>query len=69
MKVFKKINQEKAGYVVGYCLLGFVVDKSLKVTALRYGFKKLSQIANKTKISPTREEIFERAVDSVLQVH
>lgn len=41
--------QEQIGFGVGYTA-AFVVDKFVKVSAIKYGYKTVSWIATKTKI-------------------
>lgn len=47
--VFKKVfTEEQIGYALGYTA-AFVVDNFIKVSAVKYGYKTVSWIANKTK--------------------
>lgn len=56
---------EKFGLIVGYTA-AFVVDKFVKISAIRYSYKTLDWVASKTKIpQPTPQILFERAVDAV----
>ena len=63
---FKKfLTEEQIGFAVGYSA-AFVVDTFVKTSAVKYGYKTLSWIAHKTRIStPTGQVLFERVVDGV----
>lgn len=56
---------EKTGFVLGYSS-AFIVDKFVKVTAGYKVYKRISYIAEKTKITYiSATELFERSVDGV----
>ena len=63
---FKKLlTEEQIGFAIGYTA-AFVVDNFVKVNAVRYGYKTVSWVASKTRISPpTSQVLFERIVDGV----
>jgi hypothetical protein len=65
MPLKRLFTEEQIGFAVGYTA-AFVVDKFVKVSAIKYGYKTVSWVASKTKISPpTGQVLFERAVDGV----
>ena len=58
-------TEEQIGFAIGYTA-AFVVDNFAKVSAVKYGYKTVSWVASKTKISsPTGQVLFERVVDGV----
>ena len=58
-------TQEQIGFAIGYIAV-FLVDNFIKFGTVRYGYKTISWVANKTKISPpTGQVLFERVVDNV----
>ena len=63
---FKKLlTEEQIGFTIGYSAT-FVVDNFVKVSAVRYGYKTISWVARKTRISPpTGQVLFERVIDGV----
>lgn len=69
MKFWNFVTSEEVGFVIGYGA-AFAVDKFAKVNAIRYGYRTVSWIANKTAIpTPSREVMFERIVESVWQAY
>lgn len=59
------LTEEQIGFAIGYTA-AFVVDKFVKVSAVRYGYRTVNWIASKTKIvPPTGQVLFERVVDGV----
>lgn len=68
--VFRKLfTEEQVGFAIGYTA-AFVVDKFVKVNAIRYGYKTVSWVASKTKIAqPTPQVLFERAIDAVFDAY
>lgn len=61
--------QEQIGFAVGYTA-AFVVDKFVKVSAIKYGYKTVSWIATKTKIDNLPAQVlFERAIDAVTEAY
>ena len=65
MPVNRFFTEEQIGFAIGYTA-AFVVDNFVKVTAVRYGYKTVTWVASKTKISPpTGQVLFERVVDGV----
>ena len=66
MALKRFFTEEQIGFTIGYTA-AFVVDNFVKVSAIKYGYKTVSWIANKTKNpSPlTGQILFERVVDGV----
>ena len=72
MALKKLLTQQQVGFAVGYTA-AFVVDNFVRVSALQYsyktvrrGYKTISWVASKTRISaPTGQILFERVVDGV----
>ena len=72
MPLSRILTEEQVGFAIGYTA-AFVVDNFVKVSALKYGYKTIKRgyktvtwIADKTKISrPAGEILFERVVDGV----
>lgn len=63
------LTEEKVGYAIGYSA-AFLVDKFVKVNAVKYTYRTLDWIAVRTKIpTPSPEVLFERAVDAVLDIY
>ena len=59
------ITEKKVGFAIGYTA-AFFVDNFVKFSAVKFGYKKISWIASKTKITrPTSQLLFERAVDGI----
>jgi hypothetical protein len=65
MALKRFFTEEQIGFAIGYTA-AFVVDNFVKVSAVKYGYKTVSWVASKTKISsPTGQVLFERVVDGV----
>jgi len=61
--------QEQIGFAIGYTA-AFVVDKFVKVSVIKYGYKTVSWIAKKTKIDNLPAQVlFERAIDAVTEAY
>ena len=59
------LTEEKIGFAICYTA-AFVVDNFVKVSAVQYGYKTISWVASKTRISPpTGQVLFERVIDGV----
>jgi hypothetical protein len=68
-RIFTNLTEEQVGFAIGY-IAAFVVDKFVKVSAIRYIYKVIKYIAVRTKIpTPSPEVLFERAVDSILEAY
>ena len=65
MPLKKLLTEEQVGFAIGYTA-AFIVDNFVKVSAVKYGYKTISWVASKTRISPpTGQVLFERVVDGV----
>ena len=50
MPLKKLLTEEQVGFAIGYTA-AFVVDNFVKVKAVRYGYKTISWVANKTNFT------------------
>ena len=63
------ITEEQVGFAVGYTA-ACVVDNFVKVSAIKYGYKTVNWVAQRTKISrPPAQILFERIVDGVWEAY
>ena len=63
------ITEKKVGFAIGYSA-AFFVDNFVKFSVVKYGYKKVSWIASKTKITkPTSQVLFERVVDGITDAY
>ena len=65
MALKKFLTKKQIGFAIGYTA-AFMVDKCVKISAMKYGYKTVAKTASKTKISPsTGQVLFERVVDGI----
>jgi len=56
MNILTNLIEERIGYFLGYTS-AFVVDKFVKVNAIRYGYRAIDYIAIRTKIPPLTPQV------------